>query len=150
LSPVPYRSKVNMPDLTRRDFLKIAATALLTASGLLGLGGLFRFLDYQQAESATQTEFDLGLASAFPIDSHALLADVPAVLFHKKSGFGALSLVCAHLGCTVEQKADGFICPCHGSRYDADGNLLRGPSQKSLRTLRIETAPDGHLILHTD
>jgi len=156
-----------MPDLTRRDFLKIAATALLTASGLLGLGGLFRFLDYQQTESAPQTEFDLGPASAYPVDSHTLLADVPAVLFHKKSGFSALSLVCPHLGCTVEHtchlprelsgvrgrcqgKTDGFTCPCHGSRYDADGNLLRGPASKALRSLRVEIASDGHLILHTD
>jgi len=35
-----------MPDASRRDFLKLATTALLTASGLLGLAGLIRFLDF--------------------------------------------------------------------------------------------------------
>ncbi len=138
-----------MSDINRRDFLKLTTTALLTASGLLGLGGLFRFLAYQ-SEPPTKTEFDLGPAADYPSGSRTLVADVPAVLLHTQSGFRALSLVCTHLGCTVAGKADGFTCPCHGSRFDADGRVLRGPAQKPLRSLRVETAASGHLILHRD
>jgi len=138
-----------MPDLSRRDFLKLATTSLLTISGLLGLTALLRFLDYQ-TEPAPKTEFDLGLASNYPIGSHSFIPDIPAVLIHNGNGFSALSLVCTHLGCTVEQNNNGFACPCHGSLYDANGIVLRGPAQRSLQVLRIESAPDGHLILHTD
>ncbi len=134
---------------TRRDFLKLTTTALLTASGLLGLGALFRFLDFQ-TEAPPKTEFDLGPASKYPLNSRTLLSDVPAVLIHNAAGFSALSLVCTHLGCTVEQNADGFACPCHGSRYNADGLVQRGPAAKPLRHLRIEVKADNTLVLHTD
>ena len=134
---------------TRRDFLKLTTTALLTASGLLGLGALFRFLDYQ-TEPPPKTEFDLGPASKYPLNSRTLLSDVPAVLIHNQAGFSALSLVCTHLGCTVEQNSDGFACPCHGSRYDANGTVQRGPAMKPLRQLRLELKADSTLILHTN
>ena len=138
-----------MSDLTRRDFLRLATTALLTISGALGVGALFRFLDYQ-TEPPVKTEFDLGPAVNYPIGSRSLVPDVPALLIHNQNGFSALSLVCTHLGCTVEQKDNGFACPCHGSRYDANGNVLRGPAQKSLRALRVEVNSNGNLILRTD
>ncbi len=133
---------------SRRDFLKLTTGALLTASGLLGLGGLLRFLDYQ-SEPDPQTDFDLGTASDFPIGSRTVLEKIPAVIFHKPEGFIALSLVCTHLGCTVDLQKDGFSCPCHGSRYNESGEVLRGPAKKPLPVLRIETTQDGRLLLHT-
>ncbi|MBI3739995.1 MAG: ubiquinol-cytochrome c reductase iron-sulfur subunit [Chloroflexi bacterium] len=143
------RFNVEMSDFSRRDFIKITTTTLLTISGLLGLDALFRFLDYQ-TEPPAKTEFDLGPASNYPIGSRSFVPDVPAFLIHDQNGFSALSLVCTHLGCTVEQKDNGFACPCHGSLYDASGNVLRGPAQKSLRVLRVEVSANGNLILHTD
>ena len=138
-----------MSNLSRRDFFKLATTALLTISGALGLGALFRFLDYQ-TEPPVKTEFDIGSAESYPVGSRSLIADVPALLIHNSKGFFALSLVCTHLGCTVEQKDYGFACPCHGSRYDSNGNVLRGPAQKPLRSLRVEISSNNDLILHTD
>ena len=137
-----------MPDLNRRDFLKFSAAGLLTASGLLGLGGLFRFLS-AVIEPAPKTEFDLGSASNYPLGSRTVISEVPALLIHAESGFSALSLVCTHLGCTVEEKDDGFACPCHGSLYAKDGRLLRGPAVQRLPILRIEVTGDENLILHT-
>jgi len=136
-----------MPDLSRRDFLKLARDGLLTLSGLLGLGGLIRFLDYQ-TEPPAPTEFDLGPASNYPLGSRKVIPDVPALLIHDESGFSALSLVCTHLGCTVETKAEGFACSCHGSRFDPQGEVVRGPADKPLRRLRLETSADGHLHLY--
>jgi len=140
---------VKMSNLSRRDFFKLITTALLTISGALGIGALFRFLNYQ-TEPPVKTEFDIGLAENYPIGSRLPIPGVPALLIHNQNGFSALSLVCTHLGCTVEQKAYGFACPCHGSRYDANGNVLRGPAQKPLRALRVEITSDQHLILHMD
>jgi Rieske Fe-S protein len=138
-----------MPKINRRDFLKLSTTGLLTASGLLGLGALFRFMGYE-SESAVKTEFDLGEASAYPVGSRTILPDIPAVLIHTESGFTAISLVCTHLGCTVGPEADGFSCPCHGSLYSEEGNVLRGPAQKPLPTLRLEQDAQGHLTLFLD
>lgn len=138
-----------MPDIPRRDFLKITTTALLTASGLLGVDALIRFLHFIP-ESQAQTEFDLGAALAYPVGTRTLLPDIPAVLIHDENGFSAMSLICTHLGCTVEQQANGFSCPCHGSRFDQNGNSLRGPAKQALRILRVETTSDGQLRLFLD
>ncbi|HEY5270397.1 MAG TPA: Rieske (2Fe-2S) protein [Anaerolineales bacterium] len=135
--------------LSRRDFLKLASAAILALSGLLGLEGLFRFLT-TQTEPLPPTEFDLGPASNYPPGSRTLLADIPALLLHTQSGFSAISLVCTHLGCTVESKPEGFACPCHGSRFDLQGNVTRGPAEKSLHSLRTGITSDGKLHVYTN
>jgi cytochrome b6-f complex iron-sulfur subunit len=137
-----------MTDVSRRDFLKLASRAVLTVAGLLGLGGLFRFLD-TRTDPSPQTDFDLGSPGKYPLGSRTVLPNIPALLVHSQSGFAALSLVCTHLGCTVESKADGFACPCHGSRFDLQGNVTRGPAGKPLNTLRTGITSDGNLHLYT-
>lgn len=138
-----------MSTLSRRNFLKLAGEGLLAASGILGLGIFTRFLGYQ-AEPPPQTEFDLGPASDYPVGSRTDLPDVPALLIHSKVGFTALSMVCTHLGCTLEVKPDGFSCPCHGSHFDATGKVIYGPAKKSLVSLRVEQDKQGHVILNTN
>ena len=137
-----------MSDLTRRDFLKLTANGLLAASGLLGLGGLFRFFS-AVTEPAPKAEFDLGPASNYPVGSRKVISDVPALLMHTASGFSALSLVCTHLGCTIEAEETGFACPCHGSRFAPDGTLTNGPAGKPLRALRVEISADERVVLYT-
>jgi len=137
-----------MPELSRRDFLKLARDGFLYLSEALALGALLRFLNFQP-DPAPPTSFELGPAASFPPGSRTVLPNVPALLIHAENGFSALSLVCTHLGCTVEAKEDGFTCPCHGSQYARDGALLRGPAARALAVLRVEMTADGNLILYT-
>lgn len=131
---------------SRRDFLR---TALLAGSGLLALAGLVRFLTFQ-SEAPRQTEFDLGPAEDYPPGSRTPIAAAQALLIHGPDGFTALSLVCPHLGCQVEPTGDGFACPCHGSRFDVNGALVRGPADRAMSALKVQMAENGHVILHTE
>ena len=47
--------------------------------------------------------------------------------------------ICTHLGCTVDwnQDQDRFICPCHGSQYDAEGRVLQGPAPRALPIITV-------------
>jgi len=137
-----------MTNLSRRDFLKLARNGFLYLSGALALGGLLRFLDHE-ANPKPKTEFDLGPVSKYPLNSRTLLSDPPALLIHTENGFSALSLVCTHLGCTLENDTEGFACPCHGSRFNVDGAVIHDPAEKSLRSLRAEVTDEGNLKLFT-
>ena len=41
---------------------------------------------------------------------------------------------CPHMKCNLifNQKEKTWDCPCHGSRFDVDGNLITGPSKKNI------------------
>jgi cytochrome b6-f complex iron-sulfur subunit len=136
-----------MKKLSRRDFLRLATNSLLGLSGALGLGGLIQFLSYEM-DPAPPSQYDLGSAGDFPPGSRTLLMNIPAVLIHNNDGYLAFSLVCTHLGCTVEQKNGGYECPCHGSKYNDKGDVTRGPANAPLKKLRVEINEAGNIILH--
>ena len=138
-----------MNNLSRRDFLKLSTNSLLALAGLLGLGELIRYLSYQY-DPTPPSEFDIGPAANYPLNSHTILAHIPAILIHDQKGLRAISLACTHLGCTIEQRNFGFECPCHSSRYDINGKVLKGPASRDLPKFRIAESQDGNLHLYTD
>ena len=136
-----------MKKITRRDFLKLTSNSLLGLSGVLGLGGMIRFLSFEM-DPAPPSQYDLGSVESYPQGTSTLFMHIPAVLIHTEDGFLAFSLVCNHLGCTIEQKDEAFECPCHGSKYDHQGYVTRGPSNEPLKRLRVETNENGNLVLY--
>jgi len=87
---------------------------------------------------------------------HADTASIPPgegaiveVSGHKRAVYkdpsGALTIlspVCPHLGCHVKwnDSESSWDCPCHGSRYEATGEVIDGPSVKPLETIEVRPA----------
>ena len=54
----------------------------------------------------------------------------------------AFSGRCTHLGCHIDRIVAGeAVCPCHGSRFRADGTVAMGPATRPLTPLRVEPDP---------
>jgi Rieske Fe-S protein len=64
------------------------------------------------------------------------------------STFTALTAICTHEACLITNGEGGaFVCPCHGSRFDAGGRVLTGPAVTSLRS--FATAFSGNSLTIT-
>jgi cytochrome b6-f complex iron-sulfur subunit len=66
-------------------------------------------------------------------------------VFREGSRVYAISTICTHLGCIVKASPEGFACPCHGSEFEADGSVRRGPAPRALDWLEVTTT--GGLIV---
>nr|GEX60883.1 cytochrome b6-f complex iron-sulfur subunit, chloroplastic [Tanacetum cinerariifolium] len=55
-----------------------------------------------------------------------------------------INAVCTHLGCVVPwNKAENkFMCPCHGSQYNNQGKVVRGPAPLSLALAHADVSVD--------
>lgn len=138
----------NDKHISRRSILDLFVKTSLAGSALLGLSALGRYISYQ-VESGNPSIVDLGPASDYPLGSSTPAPEIPALIIHNAQGFKAHSLVCPHLGCTVNVTAEGFACPCHGSRFLPDGSLRNGPASHPLTSLKVVVNNDGHLMLYT-
>ncbi len=45
---------------------------------------------------------------------------------------------CTHAGCALSKVVNGAaLCPCHGSTFGLNGEVLRGPAQEGLRARAV-------------
>lgn len=60
-----------------------------------------------------------------------------------------INSVCTHLGCVVPWNAaeNKFMCPCHGSQYDATGKVVRGPAPLSLALAHADVNDADKVVL---
>jgi Rieske Fe-S protein len=81
-----------------------------------------------------------------PVGSGVIVDDV--VLTQPTAGvFKGFSAVCTHAGCTVAKIANGTIdCPCHGSKFNLDGTVAKGPASKPLESKTISVQGDSIVL----
>lgn len=58
-----------------------------------------------------------------------------AVYRNEHGEYSCFSARCPHLGCLLEwnQEEKSWDCPCHGSRFNADGQLINGPAKEDMK-----------------
>lgn len=132
--------------LSRREFLKWIGVGGVagTFAGFL-LGGL-RFL-FPNVLYEPPTRFKVGKPGDFPLNQGTFLEKKQIFVFNTAEGFYAVSSICTHLGCSVRKSAKGFECPCHGSKFDENGDVLSGPAPRPLAWYRLNLGRTGDLIV---
>ena len=98
---------------------------------------------------ATVTGIVLGSAREIPVGGGQIFDAERVVVTQPARGrYRAFSAVCTHVGCLLNQVAEGTIdCPCHGSRFRvANGAVVTGPAPRALPKKRIKII-DGLIVL---
>src|SRR6266567_1284518 len=127
---------------TRRTFIGWQIAVLLTSTVVVGLAPILVFL--WPAPPKGQKKGPLPVSLPKSINE---LADGDVVV--KTAGnVSVLAINCSHLGCSValNQDARTFDCPCHGSRFHLDGNVLHGPAAYPLSHLTWAKGKDANTI----
>lgn len=143
----PAQPTVTVAAPTRREFLYYiwgASIALLL--GQVGAGVLwFAFPRFKEGE----------FGGIFPVDPAEMPAlgdapkSIPSGRFHVSStdqGLMVLYGVCTHLGCLPKwvPTNERFECPCHGSKFRANGTYIEGPAPRGLDRFPVKiTYADG-------
>lgn len=121
----------------RRDLLR----ALLLAPLLWPLGAMLERLRLRRAPGRFALPGDL---------AQGLSVSATAVVHRRADGtVQAWAARCTHLGCRLDRVVDGVVvCPCHGSRFDAEGRVLAGPATRPLQPLRVgaDAATGGWIV----
>ena len=94
--------------------------------------------------------FTIGRPEEFPQGTATFLPDRRLFVFNTPDGFFAISSVCTHLGCNVKKGGPGFACPCHGSQYDENGRVVRGPAPQALAWYALSLTPRTELLVDLD
>jgi len=140
--------------MNRRAFLSwgTAGFVALCSGVAVSFGAVVRFLVPSVFYEPPQS-FKIGDPADYPFGPPTFLADEKIYVFRsREKGFAVASAVCTHLGCTVayfpsDQK---FHCPCHGSVFARDGDVLHGPAPRPLQWFEVTMARDGQLRVDKD
>src|SRR4051794_32353638 len=172
--PAPYVLDEEAYGVNRRQFLNRSITGLFVF-GLSGFGAATIAFLWPSASSGSGSKIKAGplgdiltqmnskkqpyyvpegrfSLNPYPLEDVPKAEKVyaPGVVEGMKSGVVALYQKCVHLGCRVPwcQSSQWFECPCHGSKYNREGEKEGGPAPRGLDHLAVRVA-GGILVLDT-
>jgi len=129
--------KTNTGNKNRRIFLQLISAGIVTVLTLiwakLTLSHL-NFLEHKRKFFAIN-----GIKPVSFFDDY--------IVIRQDDTTAVFSSHCTHLGCKISGTSSGkLVCPCHGSEYDTNGNVVRGPAFKSLKKVPFKISADGNQI----
>jgi len=136
--------------LTRRHFCQAAGfSACAAAAGGTGLFSV-EFLR-PRVLFEPPSIFSLGPADSMEVGQVITNVQHHVFVMRLQDGFRALSSVCTHLGCITRYQPDEHIiaCPCHGSRFTLDGDVIAGPAPRPLHWLEMSLSDKGLITVDT-
>jgi cytochrome b6-f complex iron-sulfur subunit len=135
---VEEKASTTNPMQSRREFLDklwkgLGVVAFIEITAVF-FGYLFTGKSNSESIKPKQL-FDAGDINSFQRNSVAIFRSGRFYLVRlDDGGFLALSLRCTHLGCSInwEEDKQRFICPCHASAFEINGNVQNPPAPSAL------------------
>lgn len=135
--PKTPRSRLEPEPVSRRDVLGLMSLWAAASAMFFALVGMLR-LPKAAVLSSPSKRFRVSLPQTLAAGEAFTPVGRNVAVYRDEQGVYAISRVCTHLGCIVKPTAEGFECPCHGSRYDRDGVVTKGPAPRPLEWLAVK------------
>jgi len=140
-----------MPDITRRDFLKLMkGTGIALGAGVIAAPVVAYFypVDLEIYPSkpvlvCAENELPVGESKTIAFGRY------PAIVINTPDGLKAYSAACTHFACTVKwnNQSGKLECPCHEGYFKVeDGSVISGPPPKPLMMLTTDIV-DGQIYV---
>jgi len=134
-----------MPNQTRRNFIKtISGSTVALCCGGVGMGILMEGCTTIKQINTTitnnkitvnKTEFE---GNKFIILNNDQLQTPIYLNKINEQNYAALLMLCTHKNCDVKPTGSFLTCPCHGSEFDNDGKVLKGPATANLTAYQTQ------------
>jgi cytochrome b6-f complex iron-sulfur subunit len=147
------------PSATRRNFLAFAGWGTMLIISLQAAIAFIVFF-WPRKLGTFGGPVSVGAPSDFQVGDVKYFVEGKFYLSRVEEGFLALYQRCVHLGCTVPWRPEFewpyqgqaikglFRCPCHGSTYLRNGQIIFGPAPRPLDYMQI-TNQGGRLVVNT-
>lgn len=146
------QSGVQVAAPSRREFLYyIWGASIALMLGQVGAGVLwFAFPRFREGEFGGIIPFTDALPAVG--DAPIFIASGRYHISNTPAGLLALYGVCTHLGCLPKwvPSNDRFECPCHGSKYRANGTYIEGPAPRGLDRFPVKISFTDGTSVETD
>jgi cytochrome b6-f complex iron-sulfur subunit len=145
------RMAIDKKPISRRRL--IAYVWIIAGIIILGelIGGVFAFLWPRRKRGKEEKIFVAGKVSDFKVGEVTAFRKEKTFVVRLEGGFLAISSVCTHLHCIVNWNAmtKKFECPCHGAKFNGEGEVLEGPPPRPLDLHKLEVAA-GNVVIDTE
>lgn len=140
--PVPAKA------ISRRDFLWTAWAAFAAFIGAIGASfGKYMFPNVlyetpQLFKAGKPEDYSDGVSTKWMKEQRVWIVRHDDKLY-------AFWGRCTHLGCTPNwfDAEKRFKCPCHGSNFNIEGDVIAGPAPKPLNRCAIALLPTGEILV---
>lgn len=131
--------------VSRRQFIFTGFAGIAAAWA----GTLVQSILFPPAQPASAKPVQIALSDlSVGASKTVTYAGAPARVTRSQDGVLALSLICTHLGCTVQwdEANQEFQCPCHDGKFDQFGDVISGPPPLPLERLSVKVQGDQILV----
>lgn len=117
------------------------------------VAGLLSVVDFYKPKVlfGPSSRFKAGFPDEYPVGkvSTRWMKDNGVWIVRTERGIYAFLAICRHLGCIPDwvEEERLFKCPCHGSNYNIEGDVVGGPAPRPLFRVAVSYAPDGQLVI---
>ena len=143
--------------MQRRNFIKSSCTTcLLAATGwmlpalaLTGCGpAAYQVFSTEEKEDRLEVPADAFAKGPLVLVRPKGWFYSIALRKHEDNTYSALLLKCTHQDNQLTAASDGYSCSLHGSAYNKEGRVTKGPAERPLKTFPVTTNAN-QLIIHT-